>query len=503
MKSFIKTAWLVHLMMLCRLGCAQQACNFILSGKVLDTSNGEVLSYASIYLLETNTRTETDSTGNFIFPKLCEGTYIVRISYLGFKTETSIVVLTQNIHQHFLMKEEVREIQEVQVNGQAQEKKEILTLSQTEIKGIELQKTRGGTLGEALQTLSGVYTLQSGPSIFKPVIHGLHSNRVLILNNGIRQEGQQWGSEHAPEIDPFVATKLTVVKGPGSVRYGSDAIGGVILVDPANMPTTPGVSGEINMVGASNNRMGVTSGILQGAFGKKLSGLSWRAQGTYRRAGNSKTPHYYLENTGFQEINFSGTLGYKKENYGAELYYSEFNTKLGVFTGTHAETLPDINAAINRPEPITPSYFSYTIDRPYQQVKHDLFKTNVFLKLSKHHRVDVIFARQQNVRSEYDYVPLNGRLNPELYLSLVSHTLDVIYKHPKVKNISGSIGFNGITQANVRAYEMLIPNFRNYGGGLFAIEKWSKAKWTLEAGIRYDYRWLRAYLLDNNTAQVI
>lgn len=342
--------------------------------------------------------------------------------------------------------------------------------------------------------------------IFKFII--FNRNLSLFVSRydfypGVRQEGQKWGSEHAPEIDPFVARKLSVIKGPASIRYGSDAVGGVISVEPPPLPDSAGVSGELNLVGASNNRMGVTSGIVQGAFGKKLSGLSWRSQATYRRAGNSKTPHYYLENTGFRELNFSEALAYKKENFGADLYYSRFSTKLGIFTGAEAESVSDIMAAIQRPEPLTPSYFSYAVNRPYQQVTHDLFKANVYRKFRNKSRVDVIFARQHNMRSEYDYVPLTGQLNPELYLSLVSHTLDIVYQHRSLKNISGSIGFNGITQGNVRKYQMLIPNFRNYGGGVFIIEKWKRKRLTLEAGLRYDYRWLRAYMIDNTTAQYI
>ncbi len=301
----------------------------------------------------------------------------------------------------------------------------------------------------------------------------------------------------------FIGTKLTVVKGASSVRYGSDAIGGVILVEPAEMPSNPAISGEVNLVGATNNRMGVASGILQGGFGKKLPALSWRAQGTYRRAGNSMTPNYYMENTGFAEANFSGTLSFHKPNYGGEIYYSQFNTRLGIFSGTHAESVSDMDAAIHRPEPITPSYFSYDIERPYQQVKHDLFKANVYVNFSNTSRLDVIFARQQNERSEYDYVPLNGNLNPELYLRLITHTVDAVYKQKEHGNFSAVMGFNGMTQGNVREYEMLIPNFRNYSGGLFYIGKWTRDRLTLEAGARYDYKWLRAYALDNKTAQVI
>ena len=107
------------------------------------------------------------------------------------------------------------------------------------------------------------------------------------------------------------------------------------------------------------------------------------------------------------------------------------------------------------------------------------------------------------MRQEYDYVPLSGKLNPELYLKLISHTIDIGYKYKSGEKFSGTFGFNGITQGNVRKYEMLIPNFRNYSGGLYDIERWTNGRLTFEGGARYDYSWMKAYLLDNNTAKVV
>ncbi|HLT23904.1 MAG TPA: Plug domain-containing protein, partial [Ignavibacteria bacterium] len=140
--------------------------------------------------------------------------------------------------------------------------KDPTTLTKDELSGPELDKTKGKPLAEALKEITGVSTIQTGSSISKPVIHGLHSNRILILNNGVRQEGQQWGFEHAPEIDPFIAKKLTVIKGANSVRYGSDAIGGVILVEPNDLQYNMNkLNGEVNLIGFSNGRAGVISGI--------------------------------------------------------------------------------------------------------------------------------------------------------------------------------------------------------------------------------------------------
>jgi iron complex outermembrane receptor protein len=482
---------------------AQSNCSVAFTGKVSDAETKEALPFAAVYVQELNIGAVADESGKFTVNSLCPGTYTITCSFVGYKPITYHAALSKNAVYNFTLQQEATTMVEVTVRGEKEDNRALASQSKAEIKGEDLIKIRGASLGEALTNVTGVYTLQSGPSIFKPVIHGLHSNRILVFNNGVRQEGQQWGSEHAPEIDPFIATKLSVIKGASSVRYGSDAIGGVILVEPSELPVSPGITGEFNTIAASNNRMGVASGILQGAFDKKLDGLSWRMQGTYRRAGNSKTPDYYMENTGFEEVNFSTALSYKKRNYGGGLYYSEFNTRLGIFSGTHAESINDILAAISRREPITPSYFSYKIDRPYQQVKHDLIKANTFRIFNNQSRLDLVFARQQNERSEFDYVPLSGRLNPELFLRLISHTVDAIYAHKATGNYSGTLGFNGITQGNVRQFEMLIPNFRNYGGGLFYIGKWTRDRLTLEAGSRYDYRWLRVYALDNNTAQVI
>ena len=478
-------------------------CSFTLSGKVYSGETHQNLSSVSVEIKELNKGMATNDSGVYHLNFICAGSYTVQYSHVGHKTFTCTLHIQGNHSQDVTMHFDTCSIHEILIVKRRGNDSVPLIQPQEQIKGKELDKTRGLSLGESLKSLAGVYTIQTGPSISKPVIHGLHSNRILILNNGIRQEGQQWGSEHAPEIDPFIATNLIVVKGAASIRYGSDAIGGVILVEPKKMRINPGIGGEINLVGMSNGYAGTSSAMLDGAFGKKFSGLSWRVQGTYKRSGNSRTAYYYMDNTASKEINYSATLAYTKKNYGAELYYSSFFTQLGIFSGTHAEAVSDILSAIKRDKPLTPDVFTYTIDRPYQLVQHNLFKAKAYYKSEKLGRFELTFASQQNERSEYGYIPFTGKLNPELYLRIQTQTLDGIWEHKSFKNIKGSIGFNGITQGNVRKYEFLIPNFRNYGGGILWIEKWQKNRWSIEGGIRYDYRWMRVYMLDNTTAQVI
>lgn len=461
---------------------------------------------ATLYLQESKQGAAAEADGNFRLIGLCPGLYTAEFRFEGYKPLIRQVRLPDSTRLVITLTSETVNLQEVTVSEHRSEAQQLLQV-ESELSGAALTATRGQSLGESLKNITGLYSIQTGPSISKPVIHGLYSNRIIILNNGIRQEDQQWGTEHAPQIDPFVASRLTVIKGAASIRYGSDAIGGVILVEPKAMPTRPGLGGEVNLVGATNGRMGVASAFLEGAFDKKLMGLSWRLQGTLKRSGYVRAPNYFLENTSYHETNFSGDVHYEHANWGTEVYYSQFDTKIGLFTGAQVGSLADLYAAISLPEPLIQPGFSYQLNRPYQAVTHGLLKVRAYLRSKQWGTLTATFARQQNQRQEYDYVPFSGSLNPELYLKLVTHTADLILEHkPKTNqaggNWSGSVGFNGITQGNVRQYLFLIPNFRNYGAGVFAIERYAKDRWTVEAGLRYDYRWLRAYFLDEPTNTV-
>lgn len=484
------------------------SCHRVLTGKVLGYDTQKPLVGATVYVREGAMGAVVDTSGMFRLERLCRRRYTIDIQYVGYKTTTLSFAVDRDSLVAIgpvLLEPESQTLREVVVTEHRSEAQQLLQ-TQTSLSGAALDQTRGQSLGESLKALAGLYTIQTGPSISKPVIHGLYSNRIIILNNGIRQEDQQWGAEHAPQVDAFLASRLTVIKGAASIRYGSDAIGGVILVEPKAMPSQPGIGGEVNVVGATNGRMGVVSGLLEGAFGKKLPGLSWRVQGTLKRSGYVRTPHYWLENTSYQENNVSGDVHYEHRRGGIELFYSQFDTNVGLFTGAQVGSLADLYAAINRPEPLVQPGFSYTLDRPYQAVRHDLIKARVYLHLRRGGMLTATVARQQNTRREYDYVSFSGSVTPELSLKLVTHTADLVWEQASRTTRSrgqwsGSAGFNGITQGNVREYLFLIPNYRNYGAGLFAIERYARKRWTLEAGVRYDYRWLRAYFLNEQTRQ--
>lgn len=467
---------------------ARQNCTFILSGKVID-ERGMSLPGASVQIKKLNLGEATTDAGAFRFEKICKGTYLLLIQYLGYKTIEKRITVDSDLELIIDLQPSEQVLQEVVVADHS----EVAARSNNTaaLSSRELDEVSGKSLGETLQNISGVNSIQSGPAIFKPVIHGVHSQRILILNNGIRQEGQQWGAEHAPEIDPFIANNLTVIKDAGAIKYGTDALGGVIVVNPAELPADQKLGGELHLIGNSNGRAGTISGLLEGGI-KNAKGWGWRVQGTGRRSGDSHTPDYVLSNTGFKEMNYSASVGHHTETSGFEIFYSHFNSTIGILRGSVSESSEDLADRIKRKVPANTTDFTYAIAEPRQEVTHNLVKVNGHIRSNKH-LYNVQYGLQINDRKEFDL--RRGAaltLLPALAYKLYTHTIDAERESTLSETHSRCIGINSMIQDNnkIDGTQTLpfIPNFRNYSAGAFWIEKISRDKVDYDLGLRYDYR---------------
>jgi iron complex outermembrane recepter protein len=494
--------WLLLLWGAAQAACAQPGCSLTVSGRVADHESRAALPGATVLVLETQQATQTDVDGHYHL-QLCAGTYRVQVSFVGYAAETTELRLNGSAVRDFRLHPDAVVLRSAVVRGERVAAP--TTQTTVSLTGQALQQTRGQALGEALQRMSGVTAIQTGPGIFKPMIHGLHSNRVTILNNGVRQEGQQWGVEHGPEIDPFIASRLTVVKGAASVRYGSDAIGGVVLVEPRPLRDSAGTGGELNLVGMSNNGLGAASGTLEGNF-QQLPALSWRAQGTLRKAGTMRAPGYYLRNSGFGEGNFSGAVGWKKERYGVEVFYSQFNSRIGILPAAHAGNQADLLLAVGRERPLETTGFSYDIERAYQQVRHDVAKLSGFVRTGNAGRLQLTLSQQADYRDEYDKArPRNDTRaaagKPELSYTNQTSIGELLWEHRPWHQLTGSVGLTGTYQANRYAAgsRQFIPFYTNVAGGAFLIEKWQQGRWLLEGGLRLDRRDLAVRRADRDT----
>lgn len=480
---------------------AQQGCNITLQAIVVEAHTSVPLQPMLVYVDELSKTFETNEKGRFRIDSLCAGKYTFHFHALGFEHKVVTVELTESTTLKFRVAHTDGQLEKVTVVGVKNDQG--LLQVNDELDAKDLRENSGESLGGLLQHLNGVNMISNGATIAKPVIHGLHSNRIVLLNNGIRQEDQQWGGEHAPNVDPFLAKNITVVKGAASVRYGADAIGGVVLVEPNPLPIQRGIwNGEVNLAAFSNNRMGVVSGMVEHNVAK-VDGVSFRLQGTYKKGGNYRIPGYWIANSGVEEQNYSAAIGYKKVHYGAEVFYSRFNTDLGIYRGAFTGNQNDLNAAIASDTPLVSSDFTYNLNRPMQHVEHDMLKIKTYLD-SRIGRWDATYGYQHNFRQEYDVLRVdNGKA--QLNLTLNTQTLNLNLDHNAIGSIKGNVGVDAIYQENYiqPGDRVFIPNYRSRGLAGYIIERKQGNGWLAEAGLRYDYRWYELFNPEGGNQQVV
>ncbi|MBK7753911.1 MAG: TonB-dependent receptor [Flavobacteriales bacterium] len=463
-------------------------CDLVLSGTVMDEHDHTPLAFAEVSVPALGRGTVTDEQGRFRLEGLCAGSLVVRVDHLGCEPiERRIEVREERAIELFLEHhtEELRELEVVRERPD-----EHVGQAHDALDKHAMERSSGKTLAEMLATIPGVNTLNSGPTISKPVIHGLSGNRILTLNQGVRQEDQQWGTEHAPNLDPFSSDRITVVKGAASVQYGSDALGGVIITEPVELPREAEISGEVRGIGMWNGRGGGGNALLQGGV-QGMRGLGWRVQGSGRYLGDSEAPDYVLSNTGVREGGASASVGYRDHRWNATAYYSWFQRELGILRASHIGNLTDLNNAIESGTPWYVADFTYDIEAPRQDVEHHLVKAEAGYAISERDRIVLTYGYQADDRQEYD-IRRGGRSGtPAIDLFLTTHTADAVLKHWIGKHMHGKVGVSGVYQENINVpgtgIRPLIPNYRKQSGGVFLLEHFPiSPKVEMEAGARVE-----------------
>ena len=484
----------------------------VLSGSVADAATGEALPGAAVRLPTLGLGAAADADGRFRLAGLPADTAAVVVTFIGYAPERRVVDLRPGAAT---LDVRLRPSQDAlgEVEVVANEARDALGRDPRPVavlEGRELEEMRGQTLGETLAGLNGVTTLSTGPTIAKPVVRGLHSDRVVILENGVRQEGQQWGGEHAPEIDPFSAGRIEVIKGAAGVEYGAGAIGGVVRLDDRDLPTEPGVGGRLSLQAFSNSGQGAGSLLLEDAPAT-LPGVAWRLQGSFRRAGDARSPDFVIRNSAFREASGHLTLGYRRGPLELDGHVRRYDTELGIYKGSHFGNARNLEAIIERggPDPDWNYEFSYAIEAPKQRVTHDVASLHGHTTFGDGHHVDAQYAVQNNRRREFDaHRPYSDSLaalgsRPSFDLSLLTQSLDLKLE-PNVSDRARLVlGVQGRTQLNENGESgYLVPNFRAYDGGLFTHASYAASgRLTLDAGLRLDARTMTAFPSDRATRE--
>lgn len=470
-----------------------------LIGKITGTSSDDLLIGASVFLPELKTGASTDINGEYRIDNIPSGIYLTEVRYIGYKTVVKKIAIDGQTHVDFVLEPAVSELSELVVTGVAQATE--LKESPVIIKPIGADVLQGQSnlnLIDALRSVPGVDQITTGSGISKPVIRGLGYNRIVTLWNGIRQEGQQWGDEHGIEIDEYAIDRVEIIKGPGSLLYGSDAIAGVVnFLPPKSLPRDHMRTSLSTNYQSNNNLIGYS---LANEGNKK--GIHWTGRLTNKFAGNYANPYDgKVYNSGFREIDGSLSLGVARKWGYSDLSISTFNQRVGIVEGERDEDgrfqkiTSDADGDLVEGTVTSKDLRGYAIGLPYQDIHHFRVVSNNNIILGNSSlRVDLGF--QKNTRKEYAD-PLHPD-EEELYMDLNTLNYSVKYRVPAMSGWEATLGIGGMIQENTnKGEEYLIPDYNSWDLGVFALtQKALNDKLTLAGGVRFDIKKM-------NTARLI
>jgi len=444
--------------------CANLSFAESFTGTVLDEHKSP-LADVNITIPALKRGISTNQAGQFTFENLPTGIYTVQFAYLGYRQETRTVnISASDATLTVTLQPSPLEFSAITVTAKPQPT-DILSSPQavTALEGRQLARLRGQSIMASLAKAPGVSTYTTGAGIVKPVIRGLTSQRVLVVTDGIRQEGQQWGDEHGPEIDALDVDRIEVVRGPSSVLYGSDALGGVINVIKAKIPSAnlgaPTLGGGLLLNGFSNNRAGAGALSLYGARGD----IGYRTNLSLRDGHEIRTPDGKLFNSGMNELDGSGMIGMQREWGSISADYSHFGQELQI----HEDPAEDPDAT------------------PFQKIQHDKVHVHGNFPFPKL-RLEVNGGWQRNNRREFEEKDAE---EPVLNLVLNTTTVEVKGHHNPIGPAFGTIGLSVMSQKNhTLAEEALIPGFDQVNLAGFIYEEIPLRDLTFSAGLRFDAR---------------
>ena len=467
-----------------------QNCQYSLKGKISDFHDNSSIIGASLQIVNSNKNTITNFDGSFEFKNLCKGKITLVIKHVACESKTISFIISKDIVKEITLEHHLEELEEVVVKS---ESKSESTSIEKSIKKDIITNFSDKSLGDALNTLSGVSSLNTGNTIVKPMIHGLHSSRLLIINNNVRMFDQEWGDEHAPNIDMNASDRIDVIKGANSLKFGSDAVGGLIVVRGKKYARKDSLFGSSLM---SFNSNGFGGNLNSEIIKSYKSGYYTKVQMSYRRFGDFKAADYSLTNSGLENINASFRLGYNSYLKGFEFYYSQVNNKFAILKSSHIGNVNDLVTAINSLEPRVIKEFSFSIDNPKQSIIHHLGKIEAYKRFQGFGKLTFQYDFQVNRRREFDLRRGDLKNTPVIDLRLVTNSIQSDLQVKPNDNLKLNIGFLGRFQQNnpiSTGYRPLIPNFDKFDMGLYTIGNYSLNESTeLNAGIRYDFSKIKA-----------
>ena len=424
-----------------------------LQGRVTDQESGEPLVGADAHLVELQRVVHTDRNGRFRFTNLPRGHFTLGVHLHGYSSFHGVVSVPFTGEREIRLSANTRYEEKITVTAAPWATNLLDTPQQVDVVDADASKKEGmASLGDALKKLPGVDSVGTGDALGTPVIRGLSENRIRVLHDGMPLNNQQFSSRHSPNVEPMFAQRIEVVRGPMSVLYGPDAMGGVINVVQAPMPTAHDCEatfhGEVGTGYGSNAGAWSTHAEAEGAAG----GFGWRVGAVRRDAGDAKTPDETLEGTDFEQFNGLAAIGYSGSWGHARLRWHHWEDDVGFY----------------RPA-------DFRLDLEDDVVVGDLYIPTAAGD------VELLLGHQNNIRRAFP-AALEGL--PAVDLKLETTTFCTALKHRPLGRMRGRIAVEYVGMQNTpRALRALLPD---YESDALAVMFHEEARFLEETDSGYD-----------------
>ena len=461
-----------------------------LTGKITDANTGEPVFSANVYFPTLEKGTVTDLDGLFTIKNLKGGTYKMVISSIGYASYTmEVSIPSQEIS--IKLDPSAIEMEEVIVSTPFHQLQSENVMKVERESVSELNKNGAVTLSDGITQIAGVESLTTGVGIGKPVIRGLSSNRVLVYTQGVRLENQQYGDEHGLGISSKGIGSVEVIKGPASLLYGSDAIGGVLYLNPESYASAGETNAELESDYFSNTN-GYQTSLMAKTSGENLKFL---ARGSYAAHSDYETgDDYRVNNTRFNEKDLKAGIGFQNSKYKADLRYNFNRSEIGIPEEIGIQSLDK--------EPLLPYQ---KIDNHVLSLDNRFYFNNSSLdfkigyqfndrkEFEEHHDEEHDHAEEGEEHEDHDEEIAEEEHHeeeePALEMHLETLNYNLKYNLPKFGEVDIIAGIQGMYQTNSNfGEEILIPDAETFDFGIFTTAHYHLANWDFQGGLRYDFR---------------
>jgi len=440
----------------------------ILYGQVSDQKSGESLVGTQIFIPELQKGIVSDKDGNFTINNLPMGIFSIQISYIGYATQTKKITLKEGKQEfNIMLSPSVISLNadvSITAIGYSSQHQNAIKVESIKLKELDQQAAIG--VMDKLTLIPGIDIISKGPGIASPVIRGLSQTNILVLNNGIRMENYQFSENHPFMISDEGISKVEIIKGPASLLYGSDAIGGVINFIKERPASVGHLQADINL-GYQSNTRGIESNV---GVKSSSSGFAWGLRGNYQQHGDyMQAENGRVPNSRFRSQGASLFAG-SKQKYGCFfIYYDYLNNNMGIAN-------PNV---INSDD--------YALHRNYQNIEYHLVSSKNKLFLGKI-KLELNAAYQNNHRRLF----AKDQYTVDMTLQAANYDIKAHIKNTEKINLIIGLQGNYIQSINADAPIEVIPNYFTNDFSIYGLSQYKPfKKLNLQFGIRYDYRNIR------------